>query len=588
MITQFKADPSELKAALKDLQGEEKKLATAQLDAAQQRNKGYDDWLGKLANVNQALELGGKAIGFAKDAFKAYSDDLRLRSAAGAVSLDKLKSASLGLRSEHELLTFAAQTQNGAFKLNEQQMITAQKAMVALTRAGFDQEEVTKKVTDAIVKANGGGLDDFGILLKSNGTDLENFNGLMDALAQKASGVDTNMRTTGEGVQASGVAMRESFDKMKIAIGSLVTSLSPLIEALAEAVAFAAKLVDLLPKGPSKQEVDSVQKTLAGGGDLEDAIANLKGQKAAATAAARVPQLVGARDRWGDGGGAGIDEGAFYTVTNGILAKIPGPSKPGKPRAGRFGDVATMGGTDTAGSPIGFGSTIYADALGAGMSGIDTSGIDTGAILAEKQKALTDDWQKRLATQRGKKESFLEQSFGKLEDFNAYATAFSMLTGSVSAGLNAWIDGSMSAGQAIKKFLADALKGLASQMAVEALKHGAYAIGSLAYGDLRGAGTHAAAAAAFGGAAAAAAVAAKQFGGSGAGGAYGGAGAGASGGGSGGGKAAGGGGNGSGGKDSGNARPITVIVGDYFNGDERRRRQVADEAIERALRERDG
>jgi hypothetical protein len=49
-------------------------------------------------------------------------------------------------------------------------------------------------------------------------------------------------------------------------------------------------------------------------------------------------------------------------------------------------------------------------------------------------------------------------------------------------------------------------------MAVEGLKHAAYAIGSLAFGDVRGASTHAAAAAAFGVGAAAAAVAAREFG----------------------------------------------------------------------------
>jgi hypothetical protein len=49
-------------------------------------------------------------------------------------------------------------------------------------------------------------------------------------------------------------------------------------------------------------------------------------------------------------------------------------------------------------------------------------------------------------------------------------------------------------------------------MAVESLKHAAYSIGSLAFGDVRGAGQHALAAGAFGAASAAAAIGANKLG----------------------------------------------------------------------------
>jgi hypothetical protein len=181
--------------------------------------------------------------------------------------------------------------------------------------------------------------------------------------------------------------------------------------------------------------------------------------------------------------------------------------KAGKPRPSQFGDFASVGGFDRLGGAGGSSSLGF-------TAGIN---IDERALLdrieGDRTAALTADWQKRLAEQQAQKTNFLESSFGKLEDFNAYATAFETLTGAVSASLDAWIDGSSSAGDAFKKFLGEALKGVASQMAVESLKHAAYAIGSLAFGDVRGAATHGAAAAAFGLGAGAAAVAAKQFGG---------------------------------------------------------------------------
>ncbi len=167
-----------------------------------------------------------------------------------------------------------------------------------------------------------------------------------------------------------------------------------------------------------------------------------------------------------------------------------------------------------------------------------------------------EDWNKGYDKfNKNKEQSFLENSFGKLEDFNKYKMAFDTLTGAVSASMNAWIDGSGSAGKAFKHFIADALKGLASQLMVESLKHGAYALGSLAFGDVSGAGRHAAAALAFGAGAAAAAVAAKELGTT-AGDANAAKASAAAGGGS------GSGGGGRGGGDSGGARPIIIVTGD--------------------------
>lgn len=109
-------------------------------------------------------------------------------------------------------------------------------------------------------------------------------------------------------------------------------------------------------------------------------------------------------------------------------------------------------------------------------------------------------------------QKFLEKTFGKVSDFDIYSEAFKSLTGAVSSSLKAWIDGSESASKAFKQFIASTLEGLASQMAIEALKEGAYALGSLAIGDYSGAAAHGLAAAEFAAGAAAAAIAAKELG----------------------------------------------------------------------------
>ena len=142
-----------------------------------------------------------------------------------------------------------------------------------------------------------------------------------------------------------------------------------------------------------------------------------------------------------------------------------------------------------------------------------TQGISTLEVYndtAERAAQLTE----RLyaSFEKRRQASFLEKSFGKIEEFNAYETAFGTLNSAVQSSMSAWIDGSVSLGDAIKKGIGTALASLASSMAVEALKHGAYAIGSLAFYDYTGAARHGAAAAAFGAGAAAAAAAARELG----------------------------------------------------------------------------
>lgn len=151
----------------------------------------------------------------------------------------------------------------------------------------------------------------------------------------------------------------------------------------------------------------------------------------------------------------------------------------------------------------------YGDAFG-----LDTTGY-ANAATTNRWKAELDYYNQRGADSK----SALEQTFGPLAQFDAYATAFQTLSGAVGSAMSAWIDGSMSAGKAFKAFVAEAVKGLAVQMSIEALKNGAYAVGSLIPGtpffNPAAAAGYAKTAALFAAGAVAAGVAAKGLGGSG-------------------------------------------------------------------------
>jgi hypothetical protein len=118
----------------------------------------------------------------------------------------------------------------------------------------------------------------------------------------------------------------------------------------------------------------------------------------------------------------------------------------------------------------------------------DNQGVGRGGV----EEALTRN--QRYSDYTGHK---LAAIFGPIEEFDLYKQAFDTLGGAVGSSMKAWIEGSESAGDAFKGFIGQAVEGIAVQMAMEALKHGAYALGSLAFGDIRGAAQHGQAAAAF-------------------------------------------------------------------------------------------
>lgn len=132
-----------------------------------------------------------------------------------------------------------------------------------------------------------------------------------------------------------------------------------------------------------------------------------------------------------------------------------------------------------------------------------------GGAVAKNMDQAYNMWQKRSGA------SFLEETFGKVGEFDLYKKAFDGLTSATTSAFHAWVTGSESLGNAFKKSVATALEAMGAQMLIESLKHAAYAIGSVAFYDYAGAAAHTAAAAEFAAGALAAGVAARALGGGG-------------------------------------------------------------------------
>jgi hypothetical protein len=182
VLVEFKGDTSDLKAKLKDLSGVEKERTKALVDDIEKQNKGYESAIGKLGQVGLALDTLGKVYDAAKDSMKVYGETLRLETATAGININKLSESFGGLISQHDLMTFAAQTNTGVLKLNQGQMETLGQAALALKNRGFDLEESLKKLTDAAVKGKVEGLDDLGLSIKAGASNAETLKNMMTEL----------------------------------------------------------------------------------------------------------------------------------------------------------------------------------------------------------------------------------------------------------------------------------------------------------------------------------------------------------------------------------------------------------------------
>lgn len=210
----------------------------------------------------------------------------------------------------------------------------------------------------------------------------------------------------------------------------------------------------------------------------------------------------------------------------------------------RRAEIADLTGEGLVG---GFGGRI--DVSRPGVSSEDAYADESNAVRIRQRRAEREKEQAKLATMFGESSPF--------RGIDLVTQGFDALTTAASSAFDALISGSESAGTAFRRALGEMLKGDAIQAGVQVIKEGAWALGSLAFGDTKGAALHAASAAKWALTAAAAGAGAALLGaGGGGGGASAGGGGGASAGGGSGFYGSGAGGDPNGGSDR------TIVVGD--------------------------
>ncbi len=607
VIIDYKANIDDAKTKVKELSGEQKKAAQEELKGLEAVGKGYDDKLKLLGKVAIAggVFMAGLKVGF--DGLELAGKRADLQAQIAGLSLDGFRKATRGMVADTELLTMAAAANQGQFKLSQEEMESVTAAAVALGEHGLHSAaEASDAFTQALVTGRTKGLKEFGIQIDDNLSPLQKHNAIIAEAAKLHDELGNAELDASDKMGVAKNSFANSMDEIKISMGRIVEGMIPLVSMVAKLGEKAAGLVgtivdgwtglSALARGDRKGFFEAFGRdpdSTTGGAAANDnwSQAGARGQNESDFITGGLYGSRGSNALTGQGSRAVVGDDSLAQMLKardeaakklrelgGTPEKAPSESdiESARKAASDRAAIAILHhvkfeGTGAAGSTSdSLGAT--AEHLGTyGMPGEDaTSSENLQKLLDARNKLSTDSWNERLGKEQASDRSFLEKTFGKPEEFELYKSAFEGLTGAVSTGFDAWLSGSDSAGEAVKKFLATYLKQTATHAAVEGLVEVAHGIGSLASYNYPAAALHFAAAAKWGLVAVAAGAGAVALGsqsGSAAGGAKGSA-------------PKGGGGSSSGGSGS----QAIIVYGDSFADDGPRARQVkAKQLVEKAL-----
>ncbi len=514
-LIRVKADTSQAKAELRSLRGEERKAAQERLGEMEKQNSGIDKQIAMWGKAALAVGAGVAAFKLANAAANSYLEDVRLQSAAAGANMDRLKEATRGLVEEDRLLAFAGKSMHGVWRLSQKEMETVLRGADALSKTmGTELQPTVDALTEAITKGSTRALKEFGIEAKDKTEAIKK----LDEIYQSLGG---NVEQAGDAFKQSKVSMANALDNLMGQLGQLAVSLTPVISLLGSAVEWIGNMVTGLnmlfgAESPwekaRKEQVAALNRendieVYSGLGALMGKEGVVRGQIWAESNQETVQfiqQLLTA---------AGKKPAASKSLARGGSAKPTGLSLESLGGLGGFG--AIPGALADAGKAYG-GEWLGKVELEQQLEVMDLAADRIAA--AKKRIAAADE---REANKRASEMGLLASIFGTPSEINeltvaisAASSAFSTLVGAAGSAFDAWITGSESIGMAFKKAVAEGLKANAVQMLGEAIKHGAFALGSLAFFNYASAAQHGAAAAKYLAGAAAMGVFAKALGGS--------------------------------------------------------------------------
>jgi hypothetical protein len=440
VLVEYKADVSDLKAKLKGLTGDEKALGEARLKAAEAGNKAIESQIknmGRLTTGLQAATMLGVNFG---DEIKKITG-IKL---GGGTAIGFMFGGPMGAA--------IGAVVDGIIQLEEH----SEKARVSLAQLSKETQGLSREE-----RGMAGMADDMRTAFGGVTMAAEAQAKALEAAKHPINAFADAISTVGDALGQVRTALNDSwggeseFDKALGRIGKDLAMQKELLEQIRGPQQKYHEQVDALNKMLSDGEIDQTE--------FDRGLQKINGTiTKTATHAKRATQDLAEFKAMIAGMGVGRD-------TSRLSPEAQAYAEYQAQHEGAVADIEFQDGLDyerRSGS-VGFGGKDFPGIA----SYADVSALSVGDGGDKKAKA----------------ESFLSSTFGPIGEFDAYAQAFSALSGAVGSAMGAWIDGSQSAGAAIKAFIGESVKAVAIQMSVEALKHAAYAIGYAAIGDPRAA-----------------------------------------------------------------------------------------------------
>lgn len=264
-LLQFRADTSQARGEIKKLAGEERKAAEETLAANERRNASYESIAAGLTKLNAAMAVVSTGVSFAADAWKTYDEMQDLAGAKGAISIEGLRKASRGLKTDMELLRLAAVSQNTTFKLSQTQLEHATRAMKAFEDAGYDGLQVQRAMENAIKKGSIEPLKELGVNLELAKDATGRYNQLLEVLADKSEAAGNAELSRSDKMKQSIVEYQNAITELKSAVGELVLSFRPVISTVADLAKGIANLLSQIPDEILTMLVASAGISMVGG-----------------------------------------------------------------------------------------------------------------------------------------------------------------------------------------------------------------------------------------------------------------------------------------------------------------------------------
>ena len=413
------------------------------------------------------------------------------------------------------ILTYKADTSDAKAKIRE---LSGEEKKLAQERLAADEK--ANKGIEKQIKA-------MGLLAAGIGATI-------GVVALAKNGLDEYAKTSehaAKEVARIKTATSTAMDAVQVSIGKTVLAMEPLINGVTSLIKLMGNLGDAGPVAMSALALAITgNPVIAGltfgatsGGSVYRTMEDLARRKQLGSDPAALGRIAnnvtdtvnaaaGGVSPWQHAGALftrGIEEGLRDGVNRAKVTK-------GGPRQSKYSDATQAPYTDwseTGGATAGaLSQSMAADGVARDMYGnpVDLS-AQAANVLFDLYEERTQQWLERTKANAG--QNLLDQMFGDNGAINAKMEALDALTSTATAGYNALVDGTMSAGAAMKMAFADAIKTLGAKMLVLSIGETAAGFAAIASGYGFGAAApHFKAAALYGAGAAAAGLAAASIG----------------------------------------------------------------------------